>query len=142
MKIYFAGSIRAGRDDTAIYRAMIAWLKIHGEVLTEHVGDPSVSVLGDDGPDDRSIYNRDMAWLHACDCMVAEVTTPSLGVGYELGRAVALQKPVLCLYRIVAGRTLSAMVAGNPGLQTAAYASLDEAKAIMETFLQSAGPDT
>ncbi len=33
------------------------------------------------------------------DIIVAEVTQPSLGVGYELGRAVAMKKPILCLYR-------------------------------------------
>lgn len=36
--------------------------------------------------------------------VVAEVTQPSLGVGYELGRAVALNKPILCLFRPQSGR--------------------------------------
>lgn len=36
--------------------------------------------------------------------VVAEVTQPSLGVGYELGRAVALGKPILCLFRPQSGR--------------------------------------
>ena len=31
--------------------------------------------------------------------IVAEVTQPSLGVGYEIGRAVAMGKKILCLYR-------------------------------------------
>ena len=31
--------------------------------------------------------------------IVAEVTQPSLGVGYELGRAVAMGKRILCIYR-------------------------------------------
>ena len=31
--------------------------------------------------------------------IVAEVTQPSLGVGYEIGRAYAMNKPILCLYR-------------------------------------------
>jgi len=44
MKVYFAGSIRAGRDDAAIYETMIVWLKSFGEVLTEHVGSPALSV--------------------------------------------------------------------------------------------------
>ena len=73
MKIYFAGSIRAGRDDAAVYEAMITWLRSFGEVLTEHVGDPALSEAGDDGPDDRYIHDRDMAWLSACDLVVAEV---------------------------------------------------------------------
>lgn len=36
--------------------------------------------------------------------VVAEVTQPSLGVGYELGRAVVLNKQILCLFRPRSGR--------------------------------------
>ena len=136
MKIYFAGAIRAGRDDAAIYATMIAWLKRFGDVLTEHVGDSMLSAKGDDGPDDRHIHDRDMAWLAQCDLVVAEVTTPSLGVGYELGWATALKKPVLCLHRLQPGRILSAMIAGSPLMQTAVYSSVDEAKNIIEEFIK------
>lgn len=139
MKIYFAGSIRGGRDDVAVYEAMIAWLRSFGEVLTEHVGNPTLSETGDDGPSDRHIHDRDMAWLSACDLVVAEVSVPSLGVGYELGWATALNKPVLCLYRTISGRPLSAMIAGSPGIQTAVYSSTDEAERIMGRFLREIG---
>lgn len=136
MKIYFAGSIRAGRSDVAIYAAMITWLRSFGEVLTGHVGDPALSEAGDDGPGDRYIHERDMAWLSSCDLVVAEVTSPSLGVGYELGWATALKKPVLCLHRIISERPLSALIVGSPGIQTASYASMDEAETIMEEFIR------
>ncbi len=136
MKIYFAGSIRAGREDAAIYGAIISRLQSLGEVLTEHVGYISLSQAGEDGADDRSIYDRDMAWLESCDCIVAEVTTPSLGVGYELAWAVAIKKPALCLYRMIPGRRISAMIAGSPGIQTASYASLEEFENIVEDFLR------
>ncbi|MEZ4526596.1 MAG: hypothetical protein R2941_11810 [Desulfobacterales bacterium] len=43
MKIYFAGSIRGGRDDVEIYRKLIAFLKSFGQVLTEHVGDTGLT---------------------------------------------------------------------------------------------------
>jgi 2'-deoxynucleoside 5'-phosphate N-hydrolase len=135
VKIYFAGAIRAGRDDAAAYGTMIARLRSFGEVLTEHVGDPALSEAGDDGPDDRTIHDRDMEWLKSCDLVVAEVTCPSLGVGYELGWAVALGKPVLCLCRSLAGRPLSAMIAGSPGIRTAVYSGMDQAEAIMRTFI-------
>jgi hypothetical protein len=138
MKIYFAGSIRGGRDDAGLYADLISSLQTFGEVLTEHVGDPELTRAGDDGPDDRFIHDRDMAWLSVCDLLVAEVTVPSLGVGYELGRAVEMKKPVLCLHRPMAGRPLSAMVAGSPGIRTVAYTSFDEAVKIMEAFLQKA----
>ena len=38
MKIYFAGAVRAGRENQEIYRQIIEHLKKYGEVLTEHIG--------------------------------------------------------------------------------------------------------
>jgi hypothetical protein len=140
-KIYFAGSIRGGRDDAAVYEAMVTWLRSFGEVLTEHVGDPALSETGNDGPNDRYIHDRDLAWLSSCDLVVAEVTTPSLGVGYELGWATVLGKPILCLHQTISGRPLSAMIAGSPGIQTAAYSSLNDAKATIEEFIGTANKD-
>uniref|UniRef100_A0A2K5D3Q9 2'-deoxynucleoside 5'-phosphate N-hydrolase 1 n=1 Tax=Aotus nancymaae TaxID=37293 RepID=A0A2K5D3Q9_AOTNA len=61
---------------------------------------------------DRLIHERDLAWLQQADVVVAEVTQPSLGVGYELGQAVALNKRILCLFRPQSGRVLSAMIRG------------------------------
>ena len=46
--------------------------------------------------------------------VIAEVTNPSLGVGYELGYAEKLNKPILCLFDGDSGGKLSAMVRGNP----------------------------
>jgi len=77
-----------------------------------------------------------MAWLSACDVLVAEVSMPSLGVGYELGCAVALKKPVLCLYRPVSTRPLSAMIAGNPNIQIAEYFSIEEARSIITRLME------
>lgn len=136
MKIYFAGSIRGGRADVSVYHSMIEYLSSFGEVLTEHVGNKALSVKGEDGHDDRTIHDRDMAWLRASDIVVAEVSVPSLGVGYELGVAVALNKPVLCLYRADSERRLSAMIAGCPGIQTGLYRSIDEARHILAAFLE------
>ena len=48
---------------------------------------------------DRAIHERDMRLLGEADSVVAEVTIPSHGVGYEIGRAVNMSKKILCLYR-------------------------------------------
>ncbi len=112
MKIYFAGSIRGGREDAVIYLQIIDYLKTFGEVLTEHVGDQNLTDLGDDGPTDKYIHDRDLDWLQSADILVAEVTTVSMGVGYEIGRAVESGKKVLCLFRTESGKNLSAMIAG------------------------------
>ncbi|MBI5552249.1 MAG: nucleoside 2-deoxyribosyltransferase [Desulfobacterales bacterium] len=135
MKIYFAGSIRGGRGDAARYQELIQFLATFGTVLTEHVGDPELTEAGDDGPNDPAIHDRDMTWLRSCALMVAEVTLPSLGVGYELGWACALGKPVLALYRPQPGKRLSAMVAGSPGIVTAEYATAHQAREILRGFI-------
>ncbi len=44
-KLYFAGSIRGGREDAALYRRIIQELGKYGDVLTEHVGDGIVKEL-------------------------------------------------------------------------------------------------
>ena len=48
------------------------------------------------------------------DIVVAEVSTPSIGVGYEIGRAVAAGIFVIALYKIGPTKPLSAMIAGAP----------------------------
>ena len=137
MKIYFAGSIRGGRDDHALYLEIIEQLNEYGQVLTEHIGDSELSVLGEAGVD-REIHDRDLAWLKDASCLVAEVTTPSLGVGYEIGKATEWRKPTLCLFRRSNGRALSAMVAGCSGIQVREYESAAELKEVFKEFFGNA----
>ena len=49
-RIYFAGSIRAGRDDAHLYEKIVKLLKNYGTVLTEHVGDPKMDKSGSGRP--------------------------------------------------------------------------------------------
>ena len=47
LSIYFAGSIRAGRQDAVLYARIVELLKSYGTVLTEHVGDPNLTEAGE-----------------------------------------------------------------------------------------------
>ena len=142
MRIYFAGSIRGGREDAALYRRIIALLQQFGSVLTEHVGSAGLTPTGEQELSDEAIFERDVAWLAEADVVVAEVTTPSLGVGYEIAQAETLDKPVLCLCRPSVGWRLSAMLAGNPALTCEVYEDTDEIKPILERFLRRELPGT
>lgn len=137
MKIYFAGSIRGGRDDAAIYSEIINKLKKWGEVVTEHVADAGLSEWGEADSTDEEIYQRDIAWLSSASAVVAEITQPSLGVGYEIGQAEAQGKPVLCLYRMVPDRRVSPMMLGNQNLKQRSYANMSDVDAILEEFFGS-----
>ena len=135
MRIYFAGSIRGGREDWALYREIINVLGEYGTVLTEHIGDSELQITGEDLPD-REVHDRDLGWLRSCDYLVAEVTTPSLGVGYEIAKATEWGKPVLCLFRAEKGRRLSAMIAGSDA-EVCTYARLIDLSDEFRRFFNS-----
>ena len=134
MVIYFAASISGGRGDQPIYEQIIDLLKQRGRVLTEHFGDAGLSAAGE-ALADGDIHDRDIEWLRSADVLVAEVTTPSLGVGYEIGRAVEWGKRVVCLYRPSQGRRLSGMIAGCAGARVFEYTDVAQLPAILKTAI-------
>ncbi|KAK3092377.1 hypothetical protein FSP39_002129 [Pinctada imbricata] len=136
-KIYFAGSIRGGRDDAELYLRIVTQLKDYGTVFTEHVASPTVEK--DDGQlESKFIHDRDMDWLNQSDYLVAEVTQPSLGVGYEIGRAVDLNKKILCLFRPEGKRKLSCMIDGAVGPNfTVKYYTEEEVPGILKEFFST-----
>ena len=127
MNIYFAGSIRGGRKDRLLYLEIIDYLKDCGNVLTEHIGDENIDSKGED-INDQYIHDRDMDWLMSSDIMVAEVTNPSLGVGYEIGRAIENDKKIICLFRAGERQKLSAMIGGSKKLICIEYFDINDLK--------------
>jgi len=134
MKIYFSCSIRGVRHDPDTPKLLIDHLKGHGEVLTEHIG--QVTEEFEAGISEAEIFERDVAWLKEADVVVAEVTGPSLGVGYEIGIAETLGKPILCIFEET-GKKISAMILGNEVLTLRGYAELPEAYRYIDEFLSS-----
>ena len=128
MKIYFAGSIRGGWDDAEIYYQIIEVLQGYGQVLTEHVGKKDLNEMGESALSDKQIHDRDMKWLLESDLMVAEVTNPSIGVGYEIGRAIEANKKIICLSRPVENKKLSAMISGNDIVKNISYSTIRDLK--------------
>lgn len=137
MNIYFACSITGGRKDESAYQAIVAALLAAGhQVPTASLSQPEVLVQ-EHILAPRDVYARDTAWIEGCDALVAEVSTPSHGVGVEISYALSKGKPVLCCYRKDA--RVSKMITGNPDprLQVHPYASHVEAVEIIEAFLES-----
>jgi hypothetical protein len=139
-RIYFCGSIRGGREQASTYREIIRILSGYGEVLTEHVGSEQEVSEGDAMLNDTQIHDRDLQWIRESDVMVAEVTIPSLGVGYEIGRAIEMGIPVLSLYRTGSQGRLSAMIAGSSGVDLRYYNRVDQLKTIISGFMAQHAP--
>ena len=136
-KIYFACSIRGGREQANIYPAIVQAIEDAGAVaLSEIFADGKLSAAGIKTPS-KDIWNKDMSWLSEADAVIAEVSVPSLGVGYEIREAEHQQKPVLALYKSVNGSKLSAMIDGAPGVAVFNYENLEDAVSEINDFIKA-----
>jgi len=135
MNIYFACSITGGRAFESAYQEFTRYLLDNGhEVPTAHLAESNVMVL-EKVIDPREVYDRDAHWINACDALIAEVSAPSHGVGYEIGFALERGKPVLCLAQ--EGVVVSKMITGNPhqALQMKFYQDTTEGINIIRDFM-------
>ncbi len=142
INIYFAGSIRGGRQLAEKYKKIIEFLGTFGNVYTEHVGDDKAIGMDSNNMSDMEIHDRDMKWIHQSDIMVAEVSVPSLGVGYEIASALSMKKPVLCLYNEEADYGLSAMISGSKEVSLLKYENLEQLETIIPAFLRNVAHHT
>ncbi len=135
MKIYFACSITGGRQYEQTYQALTQFLLDQGyEVPTAHLAESNILDL-EKVAHPNDVYARDINWIQASDILLAEVSVPSHGVGYEIGYALGLKKPVLCIHD--ADRVVSKMITGNPDplLRVVSYTVLDDAFAAISQFV-------
>ena len=135
MNIYFACSITGGREFESVYQVIAkALTEDRHQVPTAHLAESGVLAL-EAVIDPFDVYNRDVTWIRESDALIAEVSVPSHGVGYEIGFALGLGKPVLALYQ--QGRNVSKMISGNPdsNLYLMTYESPTHATALIREFL-------
>jgi nucleoside 2-deoxyribosyltransferase len=140
LNIYFSCSITGGRNDQGIYKLLVDQLTNWGhEVPTAILASPKVMDY-ENSVEPEVVYRRDVKWVEDCDALIAEVSTPSHGVGYEIALALLLKKPVLCCYQ--KGRKVSKMITGNdmPTLQLATYETEDQLLNKVEEFLAGLKP--
>ena len=136
MNIYFACSITGGREFEHIYQELVAGLLADGhELPTAHLAESNVIALEAITPA-REVYERDVIWIRKADALIAEVSAPSHGVGYEIGFALQVGKPVLCIHQ--EGRKISKMISGNPHprLTVQSYRESQEAIRLAREFIE------
>ena len=120
-----------------MYHAIVdLLLKAGHQVPTAHLARADV-MEKETTVDPSVVFHRDVNWVLGSDALIAEVSTPSHGVGYEIALALEKKKPVLCCYQH--GRRISKMIIGNdmPTLSLYIYKSLDDLLPAIERFLAS-----
>lgn len=135
MRIYFAASIRGGSWNRENYRVIVDHLNNYGSVLTEHLAETDETDLSNFT--DAEIFEQDLRWLGTADLLVAEVSNPSHGVGYEIGKAEEYGIPILCLYQENEYRRLSAMIEGNKNCIVMRYNDTEDAKTIIDEYMRT-----
>jgi 2'-deoxynucleoside 5'-phosphate N-hydrolase len=124
--VYFSGSISGGREDRAMYRRIVDALEVAGHrVYAGAVTSESIDAAGEP-LEALHILERDLAWIEevagAGGVLVAEVSRPSVGVGYEIAAArYRFNMPVICLYRPAFTTRCSGMIAGDRDIQLIEY---------------------
>jgi len=135
MNVYFACSITGGREFESTYQEIVVALTADGnEIPTAHLAQSDV-MENERELAPHNVYERDTNWIKNCNALIAEVSLPSHGVGYEIGFALNLGKPVLCLHQ--RDRRVSKMITGNPNLALCirAYTDVKEAISQARAFL-------
>ncbi len=141
MKIYFAAPLQGNISKRIeLYNEIIQRLSSYGKVLTEKIGNKKFQIerkKKDILPE--KIHDYDIRLLSEAKAVVAEVTIPSLGVGYEIGRTIENKKPVLCLYNenIITLKNISNMIRGCPTIKVCGYRDLKDISLAIKSFFES-----
>lgn len=131
MKIYFCGSMTHNRDKQPFYEEIINYLAQYGEVVNAFVKDKVVTNY-----DPEIVFKRDTNNLVIADILIADVSCPSCGVGYEIGYWKHLNKRTLIIY----DENLplpSALILGDASITIKSYNNVLEAKNIITEFVNN-----
>jgi len=134
MKIYFGFTVAGDRSSVTTARVIVGMLEAIGHVvLTKHL------VEDDAWEKDRlitaqQVYQRDLRWLTECDCLMAEVSGSSFGLGFETGYLLgATDKDAVLFYRRDVEKRISLLITGNahPRCTLVPYSDVKEIEAFI-----------
>jgi hypothetical protein len=98
---------------------------------------PNPQQSGDPTKTEKQVCETDMDFFHQSHGLIAHISQASTGVGFEIGLATALHKPILCLgYKEFPAR-ISPMISGNKHIQLYLYQNLDDTVAVINTFIDN-----
>jgi nucleoside 2-deoxyribosyltransferase len=138
MKIYFAAPITNKIPNINLYNKIIKYLNRYGIVLNKRLGDKNFwKGRKNKKFSEKEIYDFDLKLLLKSDVVVAEISYPSLGVGYEIGRAIERKKPILGLYNKKMKKQISKMILGAHEITIRPYRTFTEIKSIIREFFNS-----
>lgn len=100
MYIYFTGSLSGKKSHGSNYLKIIEYLISHGHtVIADHILQTTEDTIRKSTPKQKLEFQKKVEmWIENSDCVIAETSHPSVSVGYEIGMALQINKPVLILH--------------------------------------------
>jgi nucleoside 2-deoxyribosyltransferase len=138
MIIYCAGPIRGNTTFQENYSEIVRIVESLGHTALSEVSTKFSSSIPLNA---KQIYTRDIKWIDGSKILIAEVSGPSLGVGFEISYALFVKKiPVLAVYHEQV-RQISSMIAGcvDPKLQVNKYSNVDDLTQTIKNFIVTHG---
>jgi len=109
MIIYCAGPIRGTSTHQIYFKNMIKYVEQLGHSVLSGMNEKFNSTIP---LTDKQIYKRDLKWIDGSKVMIAEISGPSLGVGFEIAYGIFERKlPVLAVH-FSETEQISAMILG------------------------------
>ncbi|OGF99249.1 hypothetical protein A2Y99_03185 [Candidatus Gottesmanbacteria bacterium RBG_13_37_7] len=100
MLVYFTASVVGKKHYQSNYQKIIDILeKEKCNTISDHILKSTESQIRLETKEERIKFQNQLdKWINSCDCLIAEVSFPSISVGYEISLALSRGKPVLMLY--------------------------------------------
>ncbi|MBI4170212.1 MAG: hypothetical protein HY514_00820 [Candidatus Aenigmarchaeota archaeon] len=137
MKIFFAFPITGDRSLLDNAKKIVELVESLGhEVTTKIFLDREKMILQEENLAPRDKYDLDIKWLLDSDILIGEISTPSYGMGFEVGYLLgATDKKSILLYQKTHHNNITPMATGNthPNCKVFQYADLAQ----LEEFLKN-----
>lgn len=135
MIVYCAGAIKGDSSYQESYLEVINIVKKEGHSALSELNPDFKSAFP---LNEKQVFQRDIKWIEKSTVMIAEISGPSLGVGFEIAYALYMREiPVLALYDAEIER-VSAMITGCDSelLYVKTYHNKKELQELVLSFLR------
>jgi 2'-deoxynucleoside 5'-phosphate N-hydrolase len=134
MIIYCAGPIRGDKQFQSFYKEIIKHVNSLGHTALSELNEKFRSAIP---LTDVQIFKRDIKWMKSSDFIIAEVSSASIGVGFEVAYGLYnLKKYVLALSK-KGEKPVSAMIAGCDSelLTVKNYSNAEDLKKVITRYI-------
>lgn len=135
MIVYCAGAVKGDTSYREGYQEIVEIVKRNGHSALSELNSEFKSAFP---LNVNQVFQRDIKWIEKSSMMIAEISGPSLGVGFEISYALYMREiPVLALYDAEA-ENISAMISGCDSelLYLKTYHNDKELEEIILSFLK------